>query len=176
MRESVLGSYETYRARLVPVLIKALEARGFLPYRDASPWKSAWQRALYRLRLEVNERREGNYLSSPNRLTRIESRLTLTTGERVVWQTMPTARTTVPLPGLPAYQTVRAELKRDRSEELERLLYENAPRPNREQVQPGPQSHARMLPVTQKILDSRGRDGRPRRDVTAREGVRHEKR
>ena len=126
MRESVMGSYETYRARLLPVLIKALEAQGFLPYRETSPWKSAWQRALYRLHLEITERREGNYLSSPNRLTRIESRLTLTTGQRVVWETTPTARTKVPLPGMPAYQTLRAELKLDRSEELERLLYENA--------------------------------------------------
>jgi hypothetical protein len=126
MGTSVMGSYESYRARLLPVLVQALEAKGFLPYSDTSPWKAAWQHALYRLRLEVSERREGNYLSSENRLTRIESRLTLTTGDRLVWETMPTARTTVPLPGLPAYQTVRAELKRDRSAELERLLYENA--------------------------------------------------
>jgi hypothetical protein len=122
----VMGSYESYRAHLLPVLIKALESKGFLPYRETSPWKSAWQRALYHLRLEVSERREGNYLSSENRLTRIDSHLTLTAGARVVWETMPAARTIVPLPGLPAYHSSRVALSRARSEELERLLYENA--------------------------------------------------
>jgi hypothetical protein len=81
---------------------------------------------LYHLRVEVSERREGNYLSTENRLTRIESHLKLTAGPRIVWETMPSARSSVPLPGLPAYQVTRAELKRERSEELERLLYQDA--------------------------------------------------
>jgi hypothetical protein len=124
--ESIGGSLESYRARLLPILTKGLESRGFLPYRETSPWKSAWRRALYHLRLQVSERREGNYLSTENRLTRIESDLTLTAAQRTVWHTMPTARSTVPVPGLPAYHSSRLALSRARSEEFERLLYNDA--------------------------------------------------
>ena len=138
MRDFVMGSYETYRARLLPVLIKALEAKGYLPYRETSPWKSAWQQALYHLRLEISERREGNYLSSPNRLTRIESRLTLTAGQRVVWETTPTARTKVPLPGMPAYQTLRAELQARPIRGTRTPPLRKCPGPDRGQVQPVP--------------------------------------
>jgi hypothetical protein len=124
----VLGSYETYRSRLVPVLAEDLEAKGYLPYRDKSPWKSAWQKAMYLLRLEVSERLEGNYLSSENRLTRIEARLilTLASSRKVVWQTIPTARTSVPVPGLTAYQSSRLAVGPARSAEFERVLYDNA--------------------------------------------------
>ena len=122
----VAGSYESYNAHLVPVLIKALEARGYLPYQKSSPWKSAWQKALYQLRLEVSEHLEGNYLSSENRLTRIEARLTLTKGSEEVWKTRPSARTTVPVPGLPVYLSRNLALSPARSEELERLLYDDA--------------------------------------------------
>ena len=33
-----------------------------------------WEQALYHMRLDVSEQHEGNYLSSENRLTRIEAR------------------------------------------------------------------------------------------------------
>jgi hypothetical protein len=122
----VLGSYETYRSKLVPVLAKALEAKGYLPFRESSPWKAAWQRARYHLRLEVNEQRVGTYLSSQNRLTRIEARLTLTSADNRVWGTSPTALTTVPMPGLPAYLATKVALKPERDDECERLLYEDA--------------------------------------------------
>jgi hypothetical protein len=122
----VLGSDESYRAHLLPELIKALEAKGYLLYRESSPWKAAWHKASYHVRLEVSERREGNYFSSENRLTRIEARLTLSSAAKVVWETMPSARTTVPLPGLPAYLSSRLAVSPARSEEVERLLYEDA--------------------------------------------------
>jgi hypothetical protein len=122
----VLGSFETYRATLTPLLVKALEAKGYLPYRESSPWRSAWQKAMYHMRLEVSERREGNYLSTENRLTRIEARLTLSTSRKLVWQTIPTARTIVPLPNLPVYLSSRLAAQPERSQECERLLYENA--------------------------------------------------
>ena len=122
----VVGSYESYNAHLVPVLIKALEAKGYLPYQKSTPWKSAWQKALYQLRLEVSEHLEGNYLSTENRLTRIEARLTLTKRAEEVWTTRPNARTTVPVPGLPAYLSRNLALSPARSAELERLLYDNA--------------------------------------------------
>jgi hypothetical protein len=122
----VLGSPETYRAGLLPALIKGLEVKGYLPFRESSPWKSAWKKSLYHLRLQVTERREGTYLSSENRLTRIEARLTLTSPRKLVWETIPTARTTVPLPKLPAYLSSRVAVSTARSDEFERLLYDNA--------------------------------------------------
>lgn len=124
--EFIAGSHETYRAHLLPVLIKSLEAKGYLPERESSPWKASWRKAIYQMRLQVSEHREGNYLSSQNRLTRIVSHLTLTSGGRVVWETMPSARTTVPMPGLPAYLSSRLAVSPARSDEFERLLYENA--------------------------------------------------
>ncbi len=122
----VHGSFETYRATLVPMLAKALEAKGYLPFRESSPWKSAWQKAMYHMRLEVSERREGNYLSTENRLTRIEARLSLTSSRKLVWQTIPTARTTVPLPNLPVFLSSRLASRSERTDECEHLLYENA--------------------------------------------------
>jgi hypothetical protein len=123
----VLGSPETYRSHLVPVLVEALEAKGYLPYRETSPWKSAWRKARYVMTIEVSERFEDNYLSSENRLTRIEVQLILTgsSSHQVVWRTKPTARTTVPLPRLPVGVSGRAAASA-RSAVFERLLYDNA--------------------------------------------------
>ena len=69
---------------------------------------------------------DANYLSSENRLTRIEARLSLTSRVKSVWQTMPTALTTVPMPGLPAYLARSVAASPARREEFERLLYDNA--------------------------------------------------
>lgn len=124
--EFVLGSQESYRSSLLPVLIKALEAKGYLPSRESSPWRSAWTGAKYRLRMQVSERREGNYMSSQNRLTRIEARVSLTSGDRLVWQTIPTARTAVPLPRLPVQLSTQIAASLERRDDIERLLYENA--------------------------------------------------
>ncbi len=122
----VFGSYQDYLARLLPMLLKGLEDKGYLPYRDASPWRSAWQKAPYHLRLEVSESQVGNYLSSQNRLSRIEAHLILTTPRKVVWETRPTAQTKVPLPGQTAYHSSRLAVSPARIEEFERLLYEDA--------------------------------------------------
>jgi hypothetical protein len=43
-----------------------------------------------------------------------------------IWQTTPTARTTVPLPGLPGYFSARVALSSAQIEEFERLLCDNA--------------------------------------------------
>jgi hypothetical protein len=122
----VLGTYESYRALLLPTLLQTLESKGYLPNRDTSPWKSVWQKALYQLRMEVSEHREGTYLSSQNRVTRIASHLILTSREKKVWETYPSARTIVPMPGLPAYLATQVAVSPERSEKFERLLYENA--------------------------------------------------
>lgn len=124
--EFVLGSDESYRARLVPILERLLTAQGYLPERPSSRWKNAWKAAKYHLQLAVSEHRYGNYLSSQNRLTRIEARLTLFDGKRLVWEITPRSRSTVPLPGLPAYLSSRVAMSTERTEEFERLLYEDA--------------------------------------------------
>ena len=118
----------SYAADLVPVIVKAFEAKGYLPYRDSSYWRARWQHARFVAAIEVSEKREGNYLASANRLTRIEVRLTVTSLDRraLLFQTTPTARSRVPLPKLPLYLSNRVALSSERSEELERLLYDDA--------------------------------------------------
>ena len=43
-----------------------------------------------------------------------------------IWHTTSTARTTVPLPNLPAYFAARVAMSTTRDQEIERLLYDNA--------------------------------------------------
>jgi hypothetical protein len=117
---------KSYVAELLPVLERALEAKGYVPRRASSPWRDLWTGALYHMRLDVIEMQEGSYLSSQNRLTRIEAGLTLTSRGNLVWHTTPTVRSEVPLPKLPAYLASRVAISSERSEEFERLLYKNA--------------------------------------------------
>ena len=111
---------------MVPELVRGLKAKGYLPREDASPWRPKWSDAPYRLSLEINEKHEGNYMSSENRLTRIDAHLTLLLRGKQIWQTTPTARTMVPLPNLPAYFSARMAMSPTRIDEFERLLYDNA--------------------------------------------------
>jgi hypothetical protein len=120
------GSMARYNANMIPTLVKALKAKGYLPQPDVSPWRDRWSRSPYRFSLEVNERAEGNYLASENRLTRIDTHLKLFYRGMEIWQTTPTARTKVPLPGLPGYFSARVALSPARIEEFERLLYDDA--------------------------------------------------
>jgi len=124
--EFTFGSQSAYLKEFVPVLTHGLEAKGYLPYRESSPWKAVWDRAPYRIHLKVVEQLEGNYLSSENRLTRIIAHLTLSSGGQVKWQTSPTSRSTVPLPKLPALLAGRVAAGSKRSEEFERMLYTDA--------------------------------------------------
>jgi len=117
---------KSYVAELLPVLERALEAKGYVPRRPSSPWRDLWNQALFHMRLDVSEIQEGNYLSSQNRLTRIEAELTLTSRGALVWDITPTVRSEVPLPKLPAYLASRVAISPERSEEFERLLYKNA--------------------------------------------------
>lgn len=120
------GSLAKYNATMIPELHRGLKAKDYVPLEEGSSWRDRWSAAPYRLTVDLNEKLEGNYMSTDNRLTRIDAHLVLSFKGREVWQTTPTARTTVPLPNLPAYQSARAALKHERSEELEQLLYENA--------------------------------------------------
>jgi hypothetical protein len=119
---------KSYIKEMVPVVVKAFEARGYLPYRPSSPWRAQWKHARYLATLVVSEMLEGNYLSSANRLTRIEVRLTVTSADRRirVFETIPTARSRVPLPNLPMYLSNRLATSGERSDELEKLLYDDA--------------------------------------------------
>jgi hypothetical protein len=122
----VFGSESSYASSLVPVLVNALEAKDYLPYRGRSPWARLWKHALYRLQFQVSEQLEGAYLSSQSRLTLIRIHLILTAQGDQKWQTFPGARSRVPLPKLPAYQAGHLASGADRSEELEYLLYKDA--------------------------------------------------
>jgi hypothetical protein len=122
----VYGSQESYLSTMLPILLKSLEKKGYLPYRPSSPWAGLWPKAHYHLRFAVSEHLEGNYETSDNRLTRIEARLTLTSRDVLIWQTSPASRTKVPLPGRSAYLSGRLAARRERTEEIERLLYQNA--------------------------------------------------
>ncbi len=120
------GSIARYNKTMVPALLKMLRARGYLPQPEKSPWKDLWSAAPYRLRLELREQNEGNYMASKNRLTRIDARLKLFLRSTEIWQSTPTARTRVPLPNLPGYYSARVALSPERIEEFERLLYDDA--------------------------------------------------
>ena len=106
------GSLARYNETMVPEMLRGLKARGYLPREDSSFWRPRWDDAPYHLTLEVNEKQEGNYMSSENRLTRIDAHLTLTFRGKEIWQTTPTARTVVPLPNLPAYFAARVAMSR----------------------------------------------------------------
>ena len=146
--EFVFGSQETYLSKMLPTLLDAVEAKGYLPNRSTSPWAGLWSKALYRLRFEVSERLEGNYLSSENRLTRIEARLTFTSRNSVIWQTFPTARTNVPLPRL-AGLLVGAIGRESRTRRGSRAtVLRQCTRPDRRKVRLCPEQHASLsLPV-----------------------------
>ena len=73
-----------------------------------------------------SEIQEGNYLSSENRLTLIHAELTLTSGDRQIWQTTPRARSAVPLAGSAGLPGQPDRGEPERSDEFERLLYKNA--------------------------------------------------
>jgi hypothetical protein len=122
----LLGSEARYQATLIPLLTKALKARGYLPRVDDGTAGPAWSRAPHRLSLVLDERHEGYYQNSENRLTHIDAQLVLTSRGREVTRTMPSARTAVPLPRIPAYLSSRLALGNARIDEFERLLHDNA--------------------------------------------------
>jgi hypothetical protein len=123
----VFGS-RSYTSNMVPAVVNAFEAKGYLPYRKSYRWRDQWKHATYHASIIVSEKLEGDYLSSANRLTRIEVRLTVTKSGQAapVFQTMPTARSSSPLPKLPLYLSNRLAMSGERTEEVEKLLYDDA--------------------------------------------------
>jgi hypothetical protein len=122
-----LGSPPVYAALLRPVLSDALRRAGYLP-RPATPsWDDLWSTlAPCHLTVEVRERQEDTYLQSFNRLSQLESTVTLSVQGQKVWHETHNARTQIPMPGLSAYQASRLAVGSHRSPDFERLLYENA--------------------------------------------------
>jgi len=121
----VYGS-NTYVSELLPLLDIALVAGGYLPKRESSPWRDLWRNSRFAMRLDVEETQDGQYLSSPNRLTLIHAELSLISGDQVIWRTTPQVRSAVPLPKLPAHLARKIAVSSERSDEFERLLYKNA--------------------------------------------------
>jgi hypothetical protein len=122
----LVGTAAKYNSTMVPALAKALRLKGYVPAPGGSRWADRWSRAPYHLSLQLAEQLEGNYMASENRLTRINAHLRFLHRGKEFWQSTPTARTTVPLPSLPAYLSARLALSRDRIEEFERILYDEA--------------------------------------------------
>jgi hypothetical protein len=120
------GSQSSYISDLWPILLEALEARGYLPDRPSSPWHGQWSHASYQLSMDVTERLERSYMSSQNRLSRIELKVLLTFRGDLLWQTQPTARSSEALPELSTFMASRVAAKQTRSEKIEKLLYANA--------------------------------------------------
>ncbi|MFO0909327.1 MAG: hypothetical protein U0794_13410 [Isosphaeraceae bacterium] len=122
-----LGTTESYGSLLRPILSDALLRRGYLP-RPARPvWPDLWaSHSPYRITFEVNEQMDDTYFQSPNRLSSIVGKIAFLQGSISLWNDTPLARTSVPLPRLPAYQASRVAVSDRRSPDFERLLYENA--------------------------------------------------
>ena len=123
----VFGS-QTYVAKMLPVLIKALEAKGFLPYRESSRWRQRMESRTLSIKLGCIGAvgRKLPLVGESTDADRSPANPHLARTRRWHWQTNPTARSTVPLPNLPAYLSSRLAMSRERSDEMERLLYDNA--------------------------------------------------
>jgi hypothetical protein len=124
----VFGTQSSYVSELMPFLVDAVEAKGYLPDRATSLWHDLWTHALYQVRLDVTERLDEShfYMSSQNRLTSIEARLSLLSRDVVLWKISPTVQTSVPIPKLSTYVSSRLAASPSRSEEIEKILYANA--------------------------------------------------
>lgn len=120
------GPGSRHAASLLTAIRKAVQERGYLPHVEERGESGPWSRAPFRLSVILNERHEGTYLSSENRLTRIDAQLVLTCRGKEIWKSVPTARTMVPIPRVPAYLASRVALGSARIEEFEALLYDNA--------------------------------------------------
>jgi hypothetical protein len=124
-----LGTPESYTSQIRPALFDALRSRGYLPRPVQACWGELWAGlAPFRVSFEVNEQHDDTYFQSPNRVSLIDTRFAIARKDAssAHWQERPRARTAIPVPGLPAYQASRMAVSAHRSQEFERVLYENA--------------------------------------------------
>lgn len=124
--EFVVGVKAGYDRAFRPLILETLRQKGYLPPAADPRWADLWTNPPYRFNYAVRERQEGTYLGTQNRLSRIETRLSLTDRGREIWATTPNARTIVPVPNLPSYLAGRLALSQDRVEEAEKMLHDNA--------------------------------------------------
>ncbi|WP_337176852.1 hypothetical protein [Paludisphaera sp.] len=120
----VRGTAAGYEKALRAAIAEALAARGYLP--PDSRWADLWTNAPYRFSHAIEERHEGSYLGTQNRLARIVATLSLAGPGGEIWKTAPNARTLVPAPGMSPYVSSRLALTSGRVDEAERVLYEDA--------------------------------------------------
>ena len=81
-----LGSPESYETLLRPSLNHELQKHGFLPRTGSTPWDDLWlTHSRYRLTTVIQERQDDVYLDSLNRVSSIESRLSVFDGSQVLW-------------------------------------------------------------------------------------------
>ena len=110
---------------MVPVVVKAFEAKGYLPYRASYHWRNKWKHAIYHASIVVSEKLEGN-LPVVGESAHSDRGTTDGHDERTeaapIFQTMPTARSTVPLPKLPAYLSNRLAMTASGQRRSRRLL------------------------------------------------------
>lgn len=109
-----------------PLVVESLRQKGYLPPPTDCRWADLWNNPPYRFSYTVRERFEGTYLGTQNRLSRIETRLSLTDRGHEIWMTAPNARTIVPIPNLPSYLAGRLALSQDRADDAEKMLHDNA--------------------------------------------------
>ncbi len=122
-----LGTPNKYGSLIDQMLIAALRQAGYLPRPPNALWDEHWSSlAPYHVAFEIHEHQDETYLESQNRVSNIDSKLSLLRQGEAIWREGPNAHTQVPLPGLPAYQASRVAVSDRRSPEFERLLYENA--------------------------------------------------
>jgi hypothetical protein len=122
------GSHASYEP-LYAVVTEAVRKHGYV-VRPASPfWPVLWDNlAPYRLTISLTEQLPGTYLHSPNRTSAINLGLVLSERGKThaLWEGAVTARTRVPMPGLPAYQARRLALNERRDPAVEQFFYQDA--------------------------------------------------
>jgi hypothetical protein len=122
------GSATGYDALLHPPLEVALRRLGYVPRRPSSPWPRLWnERAPFRFTIEMNERQQGTYLQSRNRLSAIDATLVLHVNGQTAWRSGPiAARTRTDLPNMPAFQASRMAIGERPNAEFEHRFYDDA--------------------------------------------------
>lgn len=124
--EFVLGTPAGYEKAFEPPAVEALREKGYLPPPKSTRWRELWSRAPYRFSYRILERFEAAYLSTQNRTSRIEAKLSLHERGREIWTTAPNAHTRVPVPNMASYLAGRLALSQNRGDEAEKVLYDDA--------------------------------------------------
>ncbi|WP_406697501.1 hypothetical protein V5E97_01455 [Singulisphaera sp. Ch08] len=123
-----LGTPQSYRTALQPVLGPVLRQHGYLTDRPSSSWHSLWTtRAPYHFSFDVVERQHGDYLNTKSQLSILSLRMMLSRNGSSIWQAGPLQAQTQPsIPSLSAFTASRFATDERRRAEFERVLYDDA--------------------------------------------------